>query len=102
MGEGESHSTPFFAPLPSLKAPLGASPFQVVTTSDSQVTALIEAIISASGLSIHEVARRLGVKRESLRQYIVGRRVNPSLKWLTLLGEVCGARLVVELPARSR
>lgn len=87
--------------VPSAVAPLSASPLHVVLPDDRQVTALIEALISRSGLSIHEVARRLGVKRESVREYHKGKRVNPSMRWFSRLCAVCGAKLVVEFPSRT-
>lgn len=57
-------------------------------------------LIQRSGLSIPEVARRMGVTQNAVRQYIVGRRTKPSLIWFIKLAELCGARVQIEFPGR--
>lgn len=41
----------------------------------------LRAALTARGLSVAEAARRLGVRRESVSQYVTGAR-EPSLDWL--------------------
>jgi transcriptional regulator with XRE-family HTH domain len=61
----------------------------------------MELIIARSGLTQAEIARRLAVKPQSVHQWRSGTRSNPSLKWFMRLAQVCGVRLVVELPQES-
>lgn len=67
-----------------------------VVADDRAIHSLIEAMITKSGLSQSEVARRLGIKIQSLAQYKRVRK--PSLIWLVRLAEVTGCKVYVELP----
>ena len=89
-------------PLPSLlSAPLVAPGGRVVVQNDDRaVTALVQAIQQRSGLTKGEIARRLGVKVESIRPYFVGKK-RPTCKWMARLVETCGGRLILELPEKS-
>jgi transcriptional regulator with XRE-family HTH domain len=62
------------------------------------ITRLLETIISRSGMNLAEVARKMGVTPNSIRQYTRGRRNRPSLQWMVRLAEVCGAKLSIEFP----
>lgn len=69
-----------------------------VVADDRAVIYLIDQLIARSGLSKSEIARRLGIKLQSLNQY--PRRRRPGVIWLAKLAEACGGRLVVEFPSR--
>lgn len=81
--------------LPVFKASQTITP---VVCDQRAIARLLETIIHKSGLSIHDVAKRLGVTTNTIRQYLHGRRTRPSVQWLVRLAEACGARLVVEFP----
>src|SRR5688572_27149529 len=62
----------------------------VVQTDERAIAHLIDELLSASGLSVNELAKRMGCQRSSINQYRYLRRVRPSIQWLTKLVEVCG------------
>lgn len=72
----------------------------VVTSSRESVTNMLGLIVERSGMSQAEIARQMGIRPQSLNQYLTSRRSNPAMTWLARLAEVVGARLVVEWPAR--
>ena len=51
-----------------------------------------------TGLSIEQLAQRLGVKRQSLQTYLYQDRT-PTVIWLARLLQVAGGRLVMEFPS---
>jgi transcriptional regulator with XRE-family HTH domain len=61
------------------------------------IARLLELMLDRAGLTISEVARRLGVSPQAVRQYIHGRR-RPSLLQVLKIAETCGARLLIEYP----
>ena len=67
-----------------------------MVADDRAVIYLIDQLIARSGLSKSEIARRLGIKLQSLNQY--SRRTRPGVIWLARLAEVCGGRVIVEFP----
>ena len=64
-----------------------------VVADDRAVVYLMDQLIAKSGLTKSEIARRLGIRLQSLNQY--SRRKKPGVIWLAKLAEVCGARLEV-------
>lgn len=68
----------------------------MVVADDRAIISLIEQLIAKSGLSQSEIARRLGIKLQSLNQYRFRRR--PGLKWIVRLADVTGAKIYVEFP----
>lgn len=86
-------------PLPSLYSPAKPTT-SVVLPDDRVVNSLIEQLLNRAGLPEAELARRLGIKRQSLNQYKISRRRRPSVQWLARLAEACGARLLIEFPAK--
>lgn len=67
-----------------------------IVPDDRAVVYLIDTLISRSGLSQSEIARRLGIKLQSLNQYRRKRR--PGLIWFAKLVTACGAELNVRFP----
>ena len=67
-----------------------------VVADERAMIYLIDQLILRSGLSKSEVARRLGIKLQSLNQY--HRRRRPGALWLAKLAEACGGRLLLEFP----
>lgn len=65
---------------------------------ESAVTALIKRIILSSGMDVATIAGQMNIHPNSLHQYIKGKRVNPSVMWLTRLLEVTGGKAYVEFP----
>lgn len=57
---------------------------------------LLETILSRSGLTVGSVARTFGVSDESVRQYVKGRRTNPSMKWFIKVCDLAGYELVLQ------
>ena len=67
-----------------------------VVADDRAVVYLIDTLIARSGLSQSEIARRLGIRLQSLHQY--RRRRRPGLIWFAKLASACGAELNVKFP----
>lgn len=88
-----------FIPPSSASSP-PSLPRTVVVADDRAVASLISDLIERTGVSQHELARRLGIKVQSINQYKMAKRANPSIKWLMRLIEAGGGRLVVEYPEK--
>lgn len=74
---------------------------QDLTKDGAALAQLIVKIRKRSGLSRAELARRLGVKPSSLKQYENGRRGRygkAGLRWFVRLAEGCGCEVSLELP----
>ena len=71
---------------------------QPVVADSAAIGRLLETILDRGGLTISEMARRMDVTPQCIRQYIHGRRRNPSLKWFIKLAELAGARVTIEFP----
>lgn len=97
-------SYPPIVPRPGLRSePQAASTplnsrLAVVSPDDRALTSLIARLIEDSGLHQVELANRMGVKRQSINQYRIGRRTHPSVQWLARLVAACGGRLIIEFP----
>lgn len=89
-----------FVPLPSAHLPHKLPPpsSAIVLADDRAITGVISVLLERSGMPAAQVAAQMGVKPQSLNQYKIGRRLKPSARWLAKLAQVCGGRLVVELP----
>jgi predicted XRE-type DNA-binding protein len=88
-------------PLPSSATPTHNRPsLAAVIADDRAIMSLIEQLLDRSGLPQTEIARRLGIRKQSLNQYRHLRRKRPSIQWIARLADACGARLFVEFPAR--
>lgn len=86
-------------PLPSSSSSPPSHPRAVLVADDRAVSGLITLLLDRSGVSQHELARRLGIKVQSISQYKRGKRANPSVKWLARLVEAVGGKLYVEFPS---
>lgn len=71
--------------------------------SDDQkaLASLIELLVIRSGVSQSELARRMGIKQQSLNQYLNQKRRNPTIGWLCRLATACGATVAIDLPRRD-
>lgn len=77
-------------------------PDRAALSSDPALFAdLLDLLLSKSGLTQAEVARRLAQAPQSIHQYRSRVRPNPSLKWFLRFVHVCGAKVVIELPSES-
>jgi DNA-binding XRE family transcriptional regulator len=95
--EPQDGSTGYFTPIPSQIA-AKRNPTILPLVPDERATArLLERILESAGLSVAECARRLGVSDSSLRQYLLGKRSNPSLMMFLKICAVAGAKAHVEL-----
>lgn len=85
------------APLAPMTAypPLGGRRILTVATLPD----ILEAALDAGGMSMVDLARRLGMKPQSLAQYKQSIRRNPSLEWIQRYLQTCGCRIVVEFPS---
>jgi hypothetical protein len=94
------------SPIPSQSAPAvlrtNLTSLTPIVCDERAIPRLLELILVKSGLTLQEVARRLGVTPNSVRQYIQGRRCKPSLIWVIRFSEACGSHLVLETPLRGR
>lgn len=72
-----------------------------VVSNDQIVNVIVRMIVERSGMKPSDIARRMDIQEQSLNQYRSGRRLRPTIQWLTRLAEVCGARIVVEWPDRK-
>lgn len=100
--------TPAPVPIPSQSSAASTSqtplsPRLVAVVPDEKgVHDRIEQLLAWSGLTLTEAAERLGVRKQSLHQYIMGRRSNPSVLWLARFCTAVGARVMIELPIKSK
>ncbi len=69
-----------------------------VYTDQEGIRWLLGHLFERSGLSIAEIAERMGCKEENIRQYLKGRRPNPGMKWFVKFITICGGNLKLELP----
>lgn len=92
-----------FIPMPSSTAlPIfkSSTPLTPLVCDERAIARLLATLLSRGGLSTREVARRMGVTPNAVRQYLRGRRNRPSLIWFIKLAELCGARVLVEFPEK--
>jgi hypothetical protein len=102
-GDSLSSEAPVLTVVPSigaLPAFRSSSSLTPVVCDERAIGGLLELIIVRGKLSIHEMARRLGVTPACVRQYVNGRRGNPSLKWFVRFANLAGAKVSVEFPER--
>jgi DNA-binding Xre family transcriptional regulator len=96
----ESSQEPLRAVLPgsahrqSASSPISLTP---LVCDHRAITKLLERLIESRGLTIREVAHRMGMNERSLQQYTSGRRSNPTLMFFLKLCEAAGVRVAVEL-----
>ena len=64
-----------------------------VINDDRAIHALVELLIKRSGLSQADIAKRMGVKYQSLQQYRY--RTRPTMLCMVRLADVVGAKIVV-------
>lgn len=60
------------------------------------IARLLGLILEKRGLTVGEAARRLGVRDEAVRQYVTGRRSNPSLEWFAKFCQMAGVKVSIE------
>lgn len=93
-----------FIPVPQVTqfpATMKSSRLSVVNDQRA-IGALLDMMRQKAGLSVSELARRMGCTRGNIQQYLYGRKVNPSVRWLVRYAEICGAQLTVEMPTGQR
>lgn len=78
-----------------------SSRLMAVPLDPDGVHVIIERLIAESGLTQSEIARRMGISKQSVSQYVQLRRKRPSIIWLARLALVCGSRILVEAPAKG-
>lgn len=71
-----------------------------VVCDERAISRLLGSILQKGGLTLADMAGRLGVNERSVRQYLNGRRCRPSLLWFIRFAELAGARVVLEWPER--
>jgi DNA-binding XRE family transcriptional regulator len=92
-------SVPSIVPsFSSIKTYSPSSYLSPVVCDDRAITGLLETLMHKAGLTTAEMARRMGITRPGVIQYLAGRRTRPSLKWFVRFAELCGARVYVEWP----
>lgn len=88
-----------FIPVPQINQfPASARSSRLPLVCDRRaMVALLEMLKSRSGLSINEIARRMGCSKANVAQYLHGRRSNPNILWFVKYAEICGSVVVVEV-----
>lgn len=86
-------------PLPSYSSYTPSPSYAALVNDHRAVLSLIELLLTKSGLSQAELARRMGVKPVTVNHYFRLRR-RPSLMWMLRFIEAVGGKLLVELPSR--
>lgn len=95
---GAEPSAPFLGPLSAshiASSTAYPAPFRVLTPSETSIPALLEDLLKNGGLSVKQMARLLNVNDEAVRQYVRGRRTNPSLSWMMKFADFCGFEFVL-------
>lgn len=87
-------------PLPSSLPKTRPGPIPLY--AQTMLGPLMKRVMEASGTHQAEVARRLGMRPQSLNQYVCNRRVRVSLEWMIQFLQVNGAHLVVVFPETPR
>lgn len=91
---------PFVAPtVPTSARPTSLMP---LIADQRAVARLLETLLAKAGLTVGQAAKEFGVTDEAVRQYVTGRRNNPSLLWFIKFAHLCGAKVSVEFPPRGR
>lgn len=99
----DSDNTPANGPVlvPFVGAPMFAASHASLDrlVNDQKTFAkLLQTIVDRSGLSKREIARRININENGLRQYFNGRRKRPSVWWFIRLCNICGAEVTVKFP----
>jgi hypothetical protein len=97
-GPDQEPSFQRLVPLPTshlASSAINPAPFRVLVPDEASTVKLLEDLLKMSGLSIRQAAKNMGVEDMSLRQYLRGRRSNPSVIWLIKFAGLCGYELVV-------
>jgi hypothetical protein len=89
--------TPSSSSVPLIRS---SAPLTPLVCDERVIQRLLGEIINKGGLTPNEVARRMGVSSNAIRQYLRGRRNRPSLIWFVRLAELCGARVLIEFPGK--
>jgi hypothetical protein len=67
----------------------------VVTADTRQQLHLLQRMLDTANLSVVQAAQQLGVRPQSLRQYLTGRR-RINLSWLVRIATLCRCSIVVD------
>jgi hypothetical protein len=73
-----------------------------VVCDERAISRLLGSILSRAGLTTIDIAMKMGVTPQSVRQYLAGRRCRPGLLWFIKFAELAGARVVLEWPERPK
>lgn len=85
-----SSGQPFLPPQPKSA--------RTLTATDFCAGAVIEQMLRRAGLSTNEAAKALGITPNALRQYMKGRRSNPSFVWFLKIAQLCNTTVYIEYP----
>jgi DNA-binding XRE family transcriptional regulator len=77
--------------------PREVPPTELTLDRESQSIKLINLLFERSGMSQAEIARRIGIKPQSINQYMKQHRTATFL-WVVRLAQVCGAKVSIEFP----
>jgi len=86
---------PFVVPVSTLHSTPRSVSLTPLVLDERAISRLLELMISRGGLTVSEVARRMAVTPQAVRQYIHGRR-SPTIKQLLKFAEATGSRILVE------
>lgn len=91
-------------PLPSRSFfPAGRQvlPLSPLLISEEHLAKILNQLLTRAGLSVNGAARLLSLHEESVRGYTSGRRANPSLLMFARFVDLCGGKLLLELPDKA-
>ena len=89
---------PSYVPTPVLGTSARAGKVAYITDNPAIISYMVDELVTRSGPSKAEIARRMGSTPATLGQYIYGKRRRPSFSFVARLAMACGARIKVEWP----
>jgi DNA-binding XRE family transcriptional regulator len=77
------------------------APAELILARKHAEQELIQLLITRSGVSQAELAKRLGITPQALGQYVKAKR-RATFHWVVRLAQVCGARISVDFPSLAQ
>lgn len=101
--EQPSQAGPLFSVSPSaFSIPTSSNLTSLTPLVNDQraILRLLELILSKADINVPELARRLGVADNCIRQYVSGRRSKPSLQTFLRIAEAAGCKVMIQFPQK--
>lgn len=88
----------FLAPVPIPlvnNSAIKPTSHRILVPDENALVRLLDDLLNGAGLSVKQAAKNMGVSDEAIRQYIRGRRSNPSVMWFIKFANLCGCEVIV-------